>query len=105
MADLPTWVTLSLREAWSPDQLAERAIALGIRADLTRDGIQLPSGFLARIEPAVISPRLLDTSLAEAAIELGAASLHISGGTNELAQQTHKQPPDLRREVSASVDR
>ncbi len=97
MADLPSWVLLSLREPSGPAELVARAAALGVRADVTRDGIQLPGGFLARLEPAPFERRRLDTSLSEEPIALGPATLHVSGGTNDLARGEHSQPAEIRR--------
>ena len=105
MADLPTWVTLSLREPLDAEQFVRRAKDIGVRADITRDGIQLPAAFLARIEPGPFAPRRLDRSVSDGEIDVGAASLHISGGTNDLARSEHQQPSAIRVEVREAAVR
>lgn len=96
MPNLPSWAILSLREPLTVDELVAKARALGVRADSTRDGIQLPYGFLARIEAAPFPARLLDRSIAETEVVVGPATLHVSGGTNDVARSEHQQPPEIR---------
>ena len=92
---LSAWVNLSLRETLDAATLVERMRALGVHADLTRDGIALPWGFLGWLERSP-SAGLLDLALHEGAPDLGAVCLCISGGTNELARNAHREPEVTR---------
>lgn len=103
MAPLPAWVLLCLREPATAEAFTAQARALGVAADITRDGILLPGGFLARIEPPMPA-RALDTSLLEkgSAPDVGVATLVISGGTNDVERSQHQQPA-LVRQIARDV--
>ena len=104
MTSLPPWVVLSLPTAFDTQQLIDRAKALGVHAESTRDGIHFPGGFLGRIDPHPFPRRLLDRSITQEELQLGPVNLVLSGGTNELARNEHQQPAELReaaREAAA----
>ena len=92
MTSLPPWVVLSLPTALDTQQLIDRAKALGVHAESTRDGIQFPDGFLGRIDPHPFPKRLLDRSITKEELQLGPINLVLSGGSNELARNEHQQP-------------
>ncbi|MFO0554765.1 MAG: hypothetical protein U0271_40685 [Polyangiaceae bacterium] len=104
MTSLPPWVALSLRESIDEAGVVRALAGVGVHAEVTRDGIQLPGGFLARVAPTKWPARALDRSLFEGEVDLGAATLNVSGGSNELARSEHWQPAALKREARRMVE-
>lgn len=104
---LPPWVTLSLRETITDEQFVQRAEALGVRVAITREGLAFPGGFLGVLEPRALDSALLDRSLCQDTLDLGPTTLHLSGGTNELARAQHREHAQLRavrESVRAALD-
>jgi hypothetical protein len=67
--------------------------------------IQFPGGFLGWIDPRPLPRHLIDGSACDNPPTGGAASLHLSGGTNELERQSHDQPPAVRKAAAEMRDR
>ena len=90
-SSLPIWVTLLLRDATSAAELCARAGALGVDATPTVDGIQLPHGFLALLDPQPMPRQLLDLGASHEDFGMGAQCLHLRGGARAGAKHEPRQ--------------
>jgi hypothetical protein len=99
MSELPTWIAVCLREP-----LDAAAVASRMHAATSRYGLAFPGGFLARIEQGPWPRRMLDTALAEQPIDVGAATLLISGGTNELERDLHRSDLAARQQIGVALE-
>lgn len=103
--ELPVWVTLSLEEVMTAEELCRAAARQEVRAEVLADGrIQLPNGFLAWIEDEPYPENLVNGVGDGEEPEMGEACLHISGGTNELERQAHQQPAAVRQGLAGMRD-